>query len=218
MEEIRKLRVKFIGVCIILLFSLIINLFLTTAYVNKDKNQKILSKTLKKIEGDYDKLNNMSQEEIEKVCDLYYENKLKRILSEEDLSFLAQMQWEYELLINEVPVTSPIEYVMGDNLKVTLIERRNGEDALPNSISEKGRITGNDENDKLENYINAEFGNAFNTEVTEEGNEKKISFNFSNIKKGDVITIRLNPVLIERMLLYERINLKDDKIELIKSK
>ncbi|MCM1990525.1 hypothetical protein [Oceanirhabdus seepicola] len=218
MEEIRKLRVKFIGVCIILVISLIINLFLTTAYANKDKNQKTLAKTLKKIEGDYDKLNNMSQEEIEKVCDLYYENKLKRILSEEDLGFLAQMQWEYELLINEVPVTSPIEYVKGDNLKVTLIERRNGEDALPKSISENGRITGTDENDKLEDYINAEFHNEFDKELIDEGNEKKITFNFSNIKKGDVITIRLNPVLIERMMLYERINLKDDKIELIKSK
>lgn len=65
------------------------------------------------------------------------------VLPSESLIIMAQLDWTYEILINELPLPEDNTVLLGSNdFTFTISERRNPDSILPVDISEMGKISG----------------------------------------------------------------------------
>lgn len=198
-----------------LIVSLSGNIVQGSSYGYLKINEKNLSKTVKAMEKDYKELEDYKEEKLEESCDKYYEGKLRKLLSEEDIEYLAFMAWEYKISINGKDVKTPSVDTRSENVEIKFIETQIT-DNLPKNIMEEGKFILSKE--KFEEYVKTEFKREPIVSDEEEDGIRVITYSFTKLEAGDVITIRLDNALIERMMLYEKINLRDDKIEITKTR
>lgn len=199
----------------ILVISVSGNIVLASSYGAAKKNEKRLSETVKEIEKDYDEFQEKKDQKMDAVCDLYYESKVKKLLDEDEINYLAFMAWEYKIAVNGIEIKSPIIETRSDVVRISFTEKMIS-DLLPSNILKSGRFILDDEN--LKDYMKVEFKTDPKPFVSDENGNRIITYTFRNVEVGDVITVRLSEEIIERLMLYEKINLQDNKLEIIRNR
>ena len=148
-------------------------------------------------------------EAIQKQNDIYYEGKLHKLMDTEELTFLAQRLWLYKLTENGREISGNIIYTSDKNIKISLTELKDNTNLLPKSILIKGNLSGGDSNDDFSKHIIIVSIPTYskNDESSEQG--RKISFEFKDLKTGDIVNLRLSYVLMTKL------KLKNDLIQII---
>lgn len=216
MKRKKNIERLFFVLCILFVFSIFSNIIFMGKYFQASEKIEILNSLNKKLQADNNSLKNISEEDIEEICDKYYAEKIIKIINEEDLNFMAQRQWEYEITINGKKLTSPITYIEGRTLRVVLKEIGNNERILPNEILQIGTITGGDPNDIFDSHFKGYSDKEFISYVEESQYGRKLIYELKDIDSGTQIYFKLSPVLIHRMNLNEKIGLNSSTIEIIK--
>ena len=138
-----------------------------------------------------------------------YEGKLKASFSGSQLNKISQTYMKYYLYINgEEFKTSPV-YSKAPNVSVVLSEvyDKSATDVLPEDIIESGSILNIKDASKL---IKISSNSAtVNTSIGNEDNKKWLTYNFSNVKIGEIITLEVDPSTAKK------IGLDDNIIEII---
>lgn len=152
---------------------------------------------------------------LEEELDQYYADKLKQIIDEEALEFLAQKQWHYMLTVNGKNVNGPITYLDDKNIKIVLAEFTDKERLLPRDILVKGTLTGGDPNDRIDAYLDVLSLADYNIYEEKEEDQKRVCYEFKNISKGTIITIKISEILKQRLQFNENVSIDDNILEII---
>jgi hypothetical protein len=155
------------------------------------------------------------EKELEKICDEYYCDKLTKIVDEEALMILAQKQWNYILTVNGKEFTGDIMYSDDKNIKIVLAEICNKEKVLPHDILVKGTVTGGDSNDSIASHLDIVSLVDYNKYEDKEQYGKRMCYEFKDIPKGTIITLKISEILKQSLDLEQKINLKDNDLEII---
>lgn len=203
-----KVSVKNILI-IIILISITFNILLLGEIIKTKTESKAVINEYTKKQQELDEKSKANDKELEKIFDKYYSDKLKRIMDKDDIMFLAQRQWNYALTMNGKDIVQNTIYSEDKNIKIVLAEFQNSEKILPEDILLKGSVTGGDPNDSLASQLDIITLRDYKVNEEEQENGKRISYEFNNISSGTMITLKLSEMLMNRL------NLKDNKLEII---
>jgi len=144
-----------------------------------------------------------NKEVFEKEFDKYHSEKLKKVIQEDDLIKIAQNQWNYVITINGKKINANTIYTQDRNIKIVLAEFCTKEKLLPQDILIKGMLTGGDPNDKIQSHIEIFSSNKVNTYEENTDGDKYIVYEIEGISPGDIITLKMSPMLKDRLGLGE---------------
>lgn len=199
----------------IIFVSIILNLVLLGEIIENKKEYKVAINDYNDKKKELTIKSNEREKEFEKTFDKYYSDKLKKIIDEEALVFLAQQQWNYILTINGKTFNNRTIYTEDKNIKIVLAEFSNKEKILPEDILIKGTLTGGDPNDNIDSYLDIMSLVDYNKYEEKEKDAKRICYEFKNIPKGTIITIKISEILKNRLKFKEKMNIDDNILEII---
>lgn len=177
------------------------NILFAVLLFNQVKLTNDYSKRIEEYAIEKDNLKKLQEEEIEKQCVAYYEQHLRKIMDEYELSFLAQKQWNYALSVNGKTLDRSIIYIQEDYVQLILAEIIQDDDILPPNILIKGTICSDDPNDMLQDHINVFTTVDYSIKTEEKDYNKRVVYEFKNIPKGTIISLKLSFLLSERLMI-----------------
>lgn len=132
---------------------------------------------------------------IDSVNALYTEERVKNILTQDDLYVFTNTFWTYELLVNDVAVKEDAVTLPASSgtVSITLRETRKASE-LPDTIIAIGSVTRGDKGDTLSSHIKL-VGDTTQGTLKSEGFTTSYQFVKQNLKAGDKITIELSDQL-----------------------
>ena len=158
---------------------------------------------LDKKDAEIDQLTKSNDDILREKLETFYLKNIKKLLSEQELVFLAQKQWEYILSINGNSLKQNRIYIEEDSARITLAEIVYEKDILPKEVLSMGTITGNDKNDPLGDHFQVITNTLYSVKVDESDNGRRIVYEFKDIPRGTIINIKLSPMLAERLSFQE---------------
>ncbi len=164
-----------------------------------------------------DELRNTQENDIKQKCTTYYTAQLQKLLSEQDLVFIAQKQWKYLFTLNGEVQDKHTIYIEEDSAHVILAEILNDNEILPENILRNGRITGNDPNDLLKEHCIVYTTIPYTVREDENDQGRRIMYDFKKIPHGTVISFKISPILAERLGTKYEEHLWESRIEIIRS-
>ena len=138
-----------------------------------------------------------------------YEGKLKSSFTESQLNKISQTYMKYYLYINGEQTKASTFYSKTPNVSVVLSEvyDKTATDFLPEDIIESGSILNINDAPKL---IKISSNSAtVKMSVGNDDNKKWLTYDFSNVKIGEIITLEVDPSTAKK------IGLNDNIIEII---
>lgn len=163
-----------------------------------------------------EKLKNIQKEEIHEQATAYYAQRIQKLLGEEELAFLAQKQWEYTLTLNGNRLKQNAIYITEDSARIILAELVIDKDILPKEILEKGTVTGSDPNDPLQEHISIFTNIPYTTKMDENSQGRRVIYDFNNIPQGTVISLKISPLLAERLEIGVEDQQWENPVEIIR--
>lgn len=133
--------------------------------------------------------------------DKYYEDKITKLLGNEKLMSYAKEQWQYSLTANNLAFEEDHIYLSTKNVTLVLSERQPTEKLLPLNVHKSGALASGDNSDKFYDHLIIESQIPYETKVETGDNYTNVSYTFSNVTRGTIITLRLSEPLKERLFL-----------------
>ncbi|MTI80439.1 MAG: hypothetical protein FH758_06065 [Firmicutes bacterium] len=152
---------------------------------------------------------NLREEEIKTKSIKYYAQQLQKLMSERELVFLAQKHWEYILTLNGNKLKQNTIYINEDSARIVLAEMVLDRGILPKGILEKGTVTGADRNDPLQGHLSLYTNIPYTTRIEENSQGRKVIYGLKKIPEGTVISLKMSPLLAERL----GIGMEDQQLE-----
>jgi len=90
-------------------------------------------------------------------------------------------------------------YITEDSVRIILAELVIDKDILPKEILEKGTVTGSDPNDPLHGHLSVFTNIPCTTKMDENSQGRRVIYDFNNIPQGTVISLKISPLLSERL-------------------
>jgi len=184
------------AIIVILLFS---NILFAGSLYNQVKVSHEYEKEIEEKDVIVEKLKNIQKEEIQEQATAYYAQQIQKLLGEQELVFLAQKQWEYTLTLNGNRLKQNTIYITEDSVRIILAELVIDKDILPKEILEKGTVTGSDPNDPLQEHLSIFTNIPYSTKMDENSQGRRVIYDFNNIPQGTVISLKISPLLAERL-------------------
>lgn len=167
-----------------------------------EKNKELSSK----IEAVDKKINELNEK--------YYENKLTKLLSKEEIIALQKAQWKYTLKANDIPFDNSHIYVRSRDIILTLTESQKEEKLLPISMHNLGSLVSGDNKDNFFEHMIIKSDIPYEKKIQTYNNYTNVFYSFKNLSVGTVITLVLSEPLKERLNLYfDRLEIIVDKID-----
>lgn len=135
--------------------------------------------------------NNPSQNELD-----YYKKLTLRtmnLLSEEQLTDLAKMEWNYKLVLNGEEFKGQNIKIDGDSIEIILIENREENSILPDELRMKGQLDNYFKQISIESRVEPEITNR------DEAYTTSIIYKFPKLSYGDKIKITFSEELRKRL-------------------
>jgi hypothetical protein len=107
---------------ILLLSSVTINIVLFGDFNEAKRVYEISAKDYYKKIKELDEKEETSNIEMENMFEEYYSDRLKKLVEEEALVYLAQQQWNYILTVNGQDFNGGLMYTEDTNIKIVLAE------------------------------------------------------------------------------------------------
>lgn len=161
-------------------------------------------------------LKTIQEEKMKENSIIYYTMQLQKLLSEQDLIFLAQEQWEYLITLNGEILNQHTIYIEADSAHIIMAELLKDKEILPEEILEKGKITGNDPNDLLQDHCDIYTTIPYTTKVDENKHSRRVVYDFKEIPHGTVISLKMSPILAARLGREEGNWQGESRIEIIR--
>lgn len=193
-------------IIVVLLFT---NIIFAGNLYNQIKVSHEYEKEIEEKDVIVEKLKNIQKEEIQEKAIAYYAQQIQKLINEEELAFLAQKQWEYTLTLNGNRLKQNTIYITEDSVRIILAELVIDKDILPKEILEKGTVTGSDPNDPLQEHLNIFTNIPYTTKMDENSRGRRVIYDFNNIPQGTVISLKISPMLAERL----EIGVADQQLE-----
>jgi len=149
------------------------------------------------IKQKYDDLVRNYDADVKKAGEKYYEDKLTRLLTEDELLTLARKQWRYTLTVNNTKLTED-HYYASESFVINFTEALNSRD-MPESIQKLGSITGGDELDVFYDHLIIQSEVRWEQKESKNGDATTITYIFNDVPKGSIITLSLSEPLKERL-------------------
>ncbi|KYH34717.1 hypothetical protein CLTEP_13140 [Clostridium tepidiprofundi DSM 19306] len=185
----------------ITIVSITINIILCgTININKKRYETSIKECISKRKS-LDGILNVRKKELDEMFDKYYSDKLRELMGKDDLVILAQKQWNYVLTVNGKKLRGNTIYITDNHIKIVLAEFTNKERVLPKEILMKGTLTGGDPNDSLDSHLKIISQEKYNKHQEEKEGNKRIIYEFNNIPRGTIITLKLSEILKSRLNL-----------------
>jgi len=203
-------------VILLLLFAFVIPISAGCASKKELKMYKEIVESLNQQITDKDaslgqKMKEIDQD-LEKLNDKYYEEKLTQLLGTERLVYMAQEQWNYKLTVNGGAFRENFLRVSGKEVNIILTEEQLQNKHLPSAIHKSGCLTGNDENDIFHNHITIETNLTFEKQVINENSSIMAKYTLRDVPKGTTIVLVLTEPLRERLgLSFDRLEIVVDR-------
>ncbi len=138
----------------------------------------------------------------------FIDERVRKILSQNDLYVYTNSFWKYELVANGTVVKNDKISIKALNGKVIieLLETHKPSE-LPDSIISTGSVTRGDEGDNLLNHIKI-FQNNTKGDVIKKTNTTIVQFNKTSLKSGDKIIVEISDQLGSKLNLpYSQITI-----------
>jgi hypothetical protein len=135
---------------------------------------------------------------MKKYGDDFSSSSLKRIFTNGELTIIMGKYWDYELLINGSKVTNAVMDIKAGDATITLSETRR-QTLFPIDILSYGRVTGNEMEAKLTNYISIDSNIRPSVEVKNDGLKNITTYKIIGAKAGDIFIIKLQAVMMEKL-------------------
>jgi hypothetical protein len=142
---------------------------------------------------------------LEQLQEKYYEDKLGKLLPEDQLLALAKEQWTYSITANDTPFKEYQVYSSTRDVVIALAESQPSEQVLPSGIHSKGSLTSGDKSDSFHDHLMIEATVPHEKTVKTAENFTKVFYTFKGVPKGSIITINLSEPLRERLKLESSI-------------
>ena len=201
-----------LGLCILFLL-----LFSSCANQDIIDENKINTEKIEALEKDMDNLKNENNElksqiqefeEAQKTLNeetqfyLDFIAKLTEPMNENYLTQIAQQQWKYSILVNDIPIQeNGILEVSADTVLLTVSEEQAEFTALPSEIHSKGKISG----DLFATHIKFLDSIPKNTTGSEGDNITSTTYSFNNLNEVNVINLEISDELQERLGLRSNV-------------
>jgi len=199
----------------ITIVSITINIILCgTININKKRYEESIKEYVSKRKS-LDVILNARKKEFDEMFDKYYSYKLRKLMGEDDLAILAQKQWNYVLTVNGKELRENTIYITDNSIKIVLAEFTNKERVLPKEILMKGTLTGGDPNDSLYSHLKIISQVKYNKYQEEKEGNKRIIYEFNNIPRGTIITLKLSEILKSRLNLDKNKYFSSNEYEII---
>lgn len=167
-----------------------------------EKNKELSSK----IEAVDKKINELNEK--------YYEDKLTKLLSKEEIMALQKAQWKYTLKANDIPFDNSHIYVRSRDIILTLTESQKEEKLLPISMHNLGSLVSGDKKDNFFEHMIIKSDIPYEKKIQTYNNYTNVFYSFKNLSVGTVITLVLSEPLKERLNLYfDRLEIIVDRID-----
>jgi len=168
----------------------------------RDKNKELSSK----IEAVDKKINELNEK--------YYEDKLAKLLSKEEIIALQKSQWKYLLKANETPFDNNHVYIRSRDIILTLTESQKEDKLLPISMHNLGSLVSGDNKDNFFEHMIIKSDIPYEKKIQTYNNYTNVFYSFKNLSVGTVITLVLSEPLKERLNLhFDRLEIIVDKID-----
>jgi hypothetical protein len=172
------------------------------SYSYMDKNKELASK----IDSVDKKINELNEK--------YYNDKLSKLLSKEQIISLQKAQWKYVLKANETTFKEDHVYIRSRDVVLTLTESQKEDKLLPISMHKKGSLVSGDKKDNFYEHMIVKSDIPFEKKIQTYNNYTNVFYSFKNLSVGTVITLVLSEPLKERLnLYYDRLEIIVDKID-----
>jgi len=184
------------AIIVVLLFS---NILFAGSLYNQVKVSHEYEKEIEEKDVIVEKLKNIQKEVLQEKATAYYAQQIQKLINEEELAFLAQTQWGYTLTLNGNRIKQNTIYINDDSARIILAELVTDKDILPKEILEKGTVTGSDPNDSLHEHLSIFTNIPYTTKMDENSQGRRVIYGFNNIPRGTVISLKVSPLLAERL-------------------
>jgi hypothetical protein len=183
-------------------------------YRNADQKSHEISKTyLDKNKELSNKIESIDKKLYE-LNEKYYEDKISKLLSREQIISFQKAQWKYILKANEVPFQEDHVYIRARDIVLTLTESQKEDKLLPISMHKKGSLVSGDNKDNFYEHLIVKTNIPFEKKIQTYNNYTNVFYSFKNMSVGTVITLVLSEPLKERLNLhYDKLEVIIDKIE-----
>lgn len=142
----------------------------------------------------------------------YYSDKIKKLLTPDEMKTLSKRQWKYLVNINgELFNTNTIYLDKTENIRLTFSAFVEDQDILPKDILKQGRFYS--QNEKLSDYISICSTAEYNASVEEDGINQTYVYEFTNVPQSTVISITLGDLF--KKLLIDNPGVTQNRIEII---
>ena len=199
------MRVTLLILSVAIVFLLVLN-------IRSYNDSREIKDWANSIQNQYIKNNKELEDKVahlESVLDKYYEDKITKLLGENELMPMAREQWKYSLTANDESFKEDYIYIGTKEVTLVFAENEPKEKLLPNSIHNKGALAGQDKLDKFYDHLIIECPVPYETKIKTEGNTTYAYYEFKDVPRGTIITLRLSEPL------RERLNLPYNKLEVI---
>jgi len=167
-----------------------------------EKNKELSSK----IEAVDKKINELNEK--------YYEDKLTKLLSKEEIIALQKAQWKYRPSSDNIPFDNSHIYVRSRDIILTLTESQKEDKLLPISMHNMGSLVSGDNKDNFFEHMIIKSDIPYEKKIQTYNNYTNVFYSFKNLSVGTVITLVLSEPLKERLNLYfDRLEIIVDRID-----
>ena len=140
--------------------------------------------------------NNPSESELD-----YYKKLTLRtvnLLTEEQLTELAKLEWHYKLLLNGEEFKGQNIKIDGDSIQIIITENREENSILPDDLRMEGQLDTYFKQISIESRIEPEITNK------DEAYTTSVLYKFPQLSSGDKIKISMSEELIKRLGLSSK--------------
>lgn len=208
----RKLKRITIVLSILLAITLGIAVKFYFDYKTADKRASKITSSYAEKNKELSSKIDMADKKIYELNEKYYDEKLSKLLSKEQIISMQRAQWKYVLKANEAPFVEDHVYIRSRELVLTLTESQKEDKLLPISMHKKGSLVSGDNKDNFYEHMIIKSDIPFEKKIQTYNNYTNVFYSFKNLTAGTVITLVLSEPL------KERLNLHFDKLEMIVDK
>ena len=144
----------------------------------------------------------------------YYQEKLEALLTPEEITYLAQRQWQAHLAVNGQEITSSTLSLDGPkNIRVMFGEVVLQDDLLPEPFLARGRLDQPDSGEPLTDYVEVITDHPYEIIKEESPSSVKYYYEFKEVPSGTMIIFQMNTILKEKLKNEE--SLRDGRFDII---
>ncbi len=155
-----------------------------------------------------------TKDTLTKANEAYYKERLETLLTPEEITYVAQRQWEAHLSVNGKEVTNSTLSLNGpQNIRIMIGEVALRDDLLPKEILASGKLDQANDGEPLTEYIEVITDHPYEIVRKESDCSIKYYYEFKEVPSGSMIIFQMNTVLKEHLKNKE--SLRDGRFDVI---